>query len=47
VILTASYASPASTYGGIYVSSQSQGSAVVTHFANSTSNLTLAYVVVG
>lgn len=47
VILTASYASPASTYGGIYVSSQAQGSAVVTHFANSTANLTLAYVVVG
>lgn len=46
-VLTASYASPASTYGGIYVSSQTYGSAVVTHFANSTANLTLAYVVVG
>lgn len=46
-ILTAQYVNPSSTYGGIYVSSQSQGSAVVTHFANSTANLTLGYVVVG
>lgn len=47
VILTAQYVNPSSTYGGIFVSSQSQGSAVVTHFANSTANLTLGYVVVG
>lgn len=47
VILTATFATPTSSYGGIYVSSQSQGSAVVTHFANSTANLTFAYVVVG
>lgn len=46
VILTAHYVNPSSTHGGIYVSSQSQGSAVVTHFANSTANLTLGYVVV-
>ena len=46
-ILTAHYVNPSSTYGGIYVSSQSQGSAVVTHFANSTADLTLGYVVVG
>jgi len=47
VILTAQYVNPSSTYAGIYVSSQSQGSAVVTHFANSTANLTLGFVVVG
>jgi len=31
----------------VYVSSQSQGSAVITHFANSTADKTFAYVVVG
>lgn len=46
-VLTASYMSAGSAYGGIYVSSQTYGSAVVTHFANSTADLTLAYVVVG
>ena len=31
----------------VYVSSQSKGSAIVTHFSNSTANKTYAYVVIG
>ena len=46
VIATMTYVSMASI-ANVYVSSQSQGSAVITHFANSTSDKTFAYVVVG
>jgi hypothetical protein len=34
-------------YSNIYVSSQSKGSAVISHYANSTANKTYAYVIVG
>lgn len=46
VIATMTYVSMASI-ANVYVSSQSQGSAVITHFANSTADKTFAYVVVG
>jgi len=46
VILTAQYIAPMA-YSNVYVSSQSKGSAVVSHYANSTANKTYAYVVVG
>lgn len=46
VIATMTYVSMASI-SNVYVSSQSQGSAVITHFANSTADKTFAYVVVG
>lgn len=46
VILTAQYVAPMA-YSNIYISSQSKGSAVVTHYANSTADKTYAYVVVG
>jgi hypothetical protein len=45
-IVTMTYVSMASI-ANVYVSSQSQGSAVITHFANSTADKTFAYVVVG
>ncbi len=45
-IVTMTYVSMASI-ANVYVSSQSQGSAVVTHFSNSTADKTFAYVVVG
>ena len=34
-------------YSNIYVSSQTKGSAVITHFANDTANKTYAYILVG
>ena len=34
-------------YSNIYISSQTKGSAVVTHYANSTADKTYAYVVIG
>ena len=46
VIATMTYVSMASI-ANVYVSSQSQGSAVITHFSNSTADKTFAYVVVG
>ena len=46
VIATMTYVSMASI-ANVYVSSQAQGSAVITHFANSTADKTFAYVVVG
>jgi len=46
VIVTVTYVSMASI-ANVYVSSQAQGSAVVSHFANSTADKTFAYVVVG
>lgn len=46
VILTAQFIAPYA-YSNVYVSSQTQGEAVVSHFANSTANKTYAYVVIG
>jgi hypothetical protein len=51
VILTMNYVASngvnaAGDYG-VYVSAQTQGEATLTHFANSTSNKTYAYVIVG
>lgn len=46
VIVTMTYVSMASI-ANVYVSSQSYGSAVITHFANSTADKTFAYVVIG
>jgi hypothetical protein len=40
------YASPVE-YSNIYVSSQSQGQATITHFANDTADKTYAYILVG
>ena len=34
-------------YSNIYVSSQTKGSAVISHYANATSNKTYAYILVG
>ena len=45
-IVTVNYVSPAEG-GNIYASSQTQGSATLTHWANSTADKTYAYVVVG
>lgn len=46
VILTVQYIAP-QAYSNIYVSSQTQGSATITHYANSTANKTYGYVLVG
>ena len=46
VIFTINYIAPMA-YSNVYVSSQSKGSAVVSHYANSTADKTYAYVVVG
>lgn len=46
VILTAQFIAPYA-YSNVYVSSQTQGEATVSHFANSTANKTYAYVVIG
>lgn len=40
------YSSPVA-YSNIYVSSQSQGQATITHFANDTADKTYAYILVG
>lgn len=45
-IIDVQYIAPMA-YSNIYVSSQSKGSAVVSHYANSTADKTYAYVVVG
>lgn len=45
-ILTVQYIAP-QAYSNIYVSSQTQGSATITHYANSTANKTYGYVLVG
>lgn len=45
-IIDVQYIAPMA-YSNIYVSSQSKGSAVVSHYANSTSDKTYAYVVIG
>ena len=46
VIFTINYIAPIA-YSNVYVSSQSKGSAVVSHYANNTADKTYAYVVVG
>jgi len=45
-ILTVQYVAP-QAYSNIYVSAQIQGSATITHYANSTANKTYGYVLVG
>jgi hypothetical protein len=45
-IVTMSYVAPAAT-SNVYVSSQQQGSATLTHWANSTADKTYGYIVVG
>lgn len=46
VIATMQYIAPSAT-SNVYVSAQTNGSATLTHFANSTANKTYGYVVVG
>jgi uncharacterized lipoprotein YbaY len=46
VIATMQYIAPSST-SNVYISAQTNGSATVTHFANSTANKTYGYVIVG
>jgi len=46
VVVTMKLISPLA-YSNIYVSSQSKGSAVLSHYANATSNKTYAYIIVG
>ena len=46
VILTVNYVAPMA-YSNIYVSSQTFGSATITHYANATADKTYAYVLVG
>ena len=46
VILTVQYVAP-QAYSNIYVSSQTQGSATISHYANSTADKTYGYVLVG
>lgn len=45
-IVTLQYIAPFSS-GNVYISSQTNGSAVVSHFANSTANKTYKYIIVG
>lgn len=46
IIATVQYVAPSST-SNVYVSAKTKGSATLTHFANSTSNKTYDYVIVG
>ena len=46
VIATMQYVAP-SAYSNIYVSTQQQGQATITHFSNATANKTYAYILVG
>lgn len=46
IILTASYVAPAAT-SNLYVSSQQQGQATITHWANDTADKTYGYIIVG
>jgi hypothetical protein len=46
VIATMQYVAP-NSMDNVYISSQTNGSAVITHFANSTANKTYKYIVVG
>jgi hypothetical protein len=45
-IVTMTYVAPSATYN-VYVSSQQQGSATLTHWSNNTANKTYGYIVVG
>jgi hypothetical protein len=45
-IVTMTYIAPSATYN-VYVSSQQQGSATLTHWANDTADKTYGYIVVG
>jgi hypothetical protein len=45
-IVTMTYVAPSATYN-VYVSSQQQGSATLTHWANDTADKTYGYIVVG
>jgi hypothetical protein len=45
-IVTVSYVAPAATTN-LYVSARQQGSATVSHWANSTANKTYGYIIVG
>jgi hypothetical protein len=47
VITTMNLVGGSGAFDGIYVSSQGQGTATITHFANSTANKTYKYVVIG
>jgi hypothetical protein len=46
VILTIQYIAPLA-YSNVYVSSQTKGSAVISHWANSTADKTYAYILIG
>lgn len=46
VIFTVNYVAPLA-YSNVYVSAQAKGSATLTHYANSTSDKTYAYILVG
>jgi hypothetical protein len=46
VIATMQYVAP-NAMDNVYISSQTNGSAVITHFANSTASKTYKYVIVG
>lgn len=46
VIFTVNYIAPMA-YSNVYVSSQTKGQATISHYANSTSDKTYAYVVIG
>ena len=46
VILTLNYIAP-QAYSNIYVESQTSGSAVIKHWANSTADKTYAYILIG
>jgi hypothetical protein len=45
-IITVQYIAPYA-YSNIYVTSQTKGEAVITHFSNDTANKTYAYIIVG
>ena len=46
IILTVAYIAP-QAYSNVYVSSQAQGSATISHYANSTADKTYGYILVG
>ena len=46
IILTVAYIAP-QAYSNVYVSAQTQGSATISHYANSTSDKTYGYILVG
>lgn len=46
IIVTVQYVAPIA-YSNIYISTQQQGQATITHFANSTADKTYAYILIG